>query len=198
MFSSIDKYDLFAIIVLIIWFMVSIIGQFHDKRVEFIRKYDIFGLIPLWTFFAPNPGHTDYHLLYRDKYNNDSSTITPWKEIPLTTKRRKLDFLWNPSKRKTKVMSDAVHYLLNFIEINLELKIPIKIIKSVIMVSTPYLILLSIVASQGKKEKKLIISRQFALAESFGFNSNQKPNLILCSAFHHLKSNKSTRISKNV
>jgi hypothetical protein len=194
MFGRVEEYDIIVAFVLAIWFLLSIVGQFQVKSVELIRKYDLLRLIPMWTFFAPNPGHTDYHLLYRDKSIDDSIIITPWQEIPLTTRRGRLEFLWNPFKRETKVVSDAVHYLCNFIELHLELQTPIKAVRSAIMLSTPYFILLGIVTSRGKKTQHGKY-RQFALAESFGFNSNQKPNLILCSAFHPLKSGKFTRLN---
>jgi hypothetical protein len=165
------------------WLIVSIVGQFHSKRINRIRRYDYFNLIPLWTFFAPNPGQSDYHLLYRDKLRDGS--LTDWAEIPLTHRREVKAFVWNPMKRETKVLADIVNSVATLVDYHREQNTPVKTIGDAVMLSTPYLILMNIVLHRAKNTFQSE-QRQFALAETHGFDSNGKPDLILCSPFHTL------------
>ncbi|MGY0035928.1 hypothetical protein [Pedobacter sp. NJ-S-72] len=49
-------YESIIATVLALWFLLTILCQFRDTKFSaYIRHtIDIFGLIPLWTFFAPN------------------------------------------------------------------------------------------------------------------------------------------------
>lgn len=92
------------------WFLVSILGQVNvvDPRSRFqrMRRYDVFGLIPVWTFFAPRPAWTDYHLLYRDLL--DTGEVTAWSEVVTVPKRRSLHAVWNPDKHTRKAVIDLI------------------------------------------------------------------------------------------
>lgn len=97
------------------WFVASIFGQFNavsvrKARFQWLRRYDILGLVPTWTFFAPNPATTDYHFLYRDRLAD--GTVTPWTEIVRVHDRRWWHIVWNPNKRRRKVFTDIVAMLL--------------------------------------------------------------------------------------
>ena len=68
------------------------------------------GLIPIWTFFAPNPGMTDYYLLYRDRLPDGS--LDNWRKVDLKKSENGLRLaLWNPTKRKHKALTDMVSAL---------------------------------------------------------------------------------------
>src|SRR5690348_12432463 len=54
------------------WFILSILNQFGFAWFDKITRHDHFSLLPLWTFFAPNPGQSDYHLIYRDRKTDGS------------------------------------------------------------------------------------------------------------------------------
>lgn len=97
------------------WFLVSLLAQAAawdsaPKSVKAIANWflesDVFSIIPSWNFFAPNPGTTDYHLLYRDKL--ESGELSVWREIPIDKEPSLLRAVWNPRKRKSKVLSDVV------------------------------------------------------------------------------------------
>ena len=71
-----------------------------------IKSIDLFSLIPTWNFFAPNPGTNDYHLLYRERL--DTGEYGVWMEIPFPKQSGLLKLVWNPRKRRAKVLSDIV------------------------------------------------------------------------------------------
>jgi hypothetical protein len=77
-----------------------------DSRFQRIRRLDIFGLVPVWTFFAPRPAWTDYHLLYRDVLAD--GTATQWRDVSSIGGRRLLDAVWHPNKRLHKAITDLV------------------------------------------------------------------------------------------
>src|ERR1051326_1455357 len=91
-----------VIAVLVIWFILSVLNQLKWKWFELIRQFDYFSLLPFWTFFAPNPGQTDYHLTFRDKLAD--GLMTEWKEIEIGAPRYWYCFIWNPEKRSKKVI----------------------------------------------------------------------------------------------
>jgi hypothetical protein len=184
----VTAFDIVILVLLVTWFLVSIGGQIHSKRISRIRRHDLFNLIPLWTFFAPNPGTSDYHVLYREKARDGS--ISAWSEIPLTHKRSWIAALWNPMKRETKVLADIVNSVAILIEYHREQKTPPSTVGDAVMLSTPYLILMNIVVTRVGRSATTE-QRQFALVESHGFDSRDLPAVILCSPYHALASHAS-------
>jgi hypothetical protein len=72
--------------------------------VAWLKRHDACALIPVWTFFAPNPGTRDVRLLWRERYSD--GTLSAWRETtppdPGPWKG-----LWNPHKRARKAVTDA-------------------------------------------------------------------------------------------
>ena len=172
---QISVTDIVIALLLLVWLVSSILNQFSFAWFDRVRGYDHFSLLPLWTFFAPNPGQSDYHLVYRDKRADDS--LTEWREIEITEPRKPFSFFWNPEKRSKKVISDVVSNIVSSIPNEQETG-------DVIMLSLPYLILLNVVThfdGAGQTTR-----RQFILVETFGFNPTSSPRVILRSDFHQM------------
>jgi hypothetical protein len=115
-----QAHETVLIAALAAWFALSVLGQVAAVRwrapflrpleaLRGLRKYDLFGLIPLWTFFAPRPAWTDFHLLYRDRLAD--GTLTPWTEVMAIEARRWWHFAWNPRKHERKAVIDVVRML---------------------------------------------------------------------------------------
>src|SRR5215470_1017153 len=92
------------------WFLISVLSQLNVPTIKPLKEHDIFSLIPNWSFFAPRPGTSDYHLVFRDM--DSDGNWDRWQEIPLTDRRTLWSAIWNPQKRKTKTLSDVVRGLL--------------------------------------------------------------------------------------
>jgi len=179
MFTINTIYESAVTLIFGIWFLLTILCQFRDTRMSaFIRNtIDIFGLIPLWTFFAPNPGKSDYHLLYRDKI--DEQTNGEWLEVDITEERSFWSWCWNPEKRDKKILSDVIQNLVS----------SIPYYKSangydLLMFSMPYLIVLHAVSHCDCKRPST--QRQFMLAETSGYLQETSPAVILLSVFHQI------------
>jgi len=82
-----------------------VVNQFQRGRwVKWVKQYDAGSFIPVWTFFAPRPGTSDYEIVYRDKLGG--SDVSPWQVIkrpPTSTLRG----IWNPGKRYSKLITDC-------------------------------------------------------------------------------------------
>jgi hypothetical protein len=107
--------NIFFILFLAIWFLASILGQVNavsqkKARFRWLRRYDWFGLVPTWTFFAPNPATSDHHLLFRDRLAD--GTVTPWTELVAIEERKWWHAVWNPRKRQRKLLTDIISMLL--------------------------------------------------------------------------------------
>lgn len=157
------------------WFIATVAFQFRDSKAsDWVRSIDFFSLIPLWTFFAPNPGTNDYHLLYRDEsFDGERSE---WSEIEINENRKLLTCIWNPNKRGKKVLCDVIQNIVPMINVY-------KDNPKTIMLSLPYILILNAVLTQ-KNIFDNTKSKQFLLTASHGYNSNLDPKLILISEFH--------------
>ncbi|HVW65890.1 MAG TPA: hypothetical protein VHB01_12855 [Nitrosospira sp.] len=88
-----------------LWLAITLLAQ-HRRFQPLINSLDGFHVIPRWTFFAPNPGVRDYHLVVRER-RVDGST-TEWKSVPVYAPRPGWAWLWHPEKRSSKIMNDAI------------------------------------------------------------------------------------------
>ncbi|GGY59900.1 hypothetical protein [Streptomyces omiyaensis] len=135
-----------------VWIVLTLVCQGRSRVAAAIRRHDVFGLIPLWTFFAPTPGTQDYVLLRRCR--TADGRLTQWRELggadatgqPLCT-------VWNPARRHAKALLDAAQSLL---ELASRVGRPEEI-----ELSAPYLALLAHVSAQPCSEEAC--ATQFAL-----------------------------------
>jgi hypothetical protein len=162
-------------VVLAAWLVVSILSQFSFKWFERVRHRDVFGLLPLWTYFAPNPGQSDYHLVCRDKLAD--GRLSQWREVEINEPRKWYSLLWNPEKRGKKVLVDAVQVLAELVTTS-------GAQKSALMLSTPYLLALNVVSHLEREPGAT--HRQFAIVETFGFTPSSEMEVLLVSGFHAL------------
>ena len=173
-------YEFIVITFLTIWLLLTVLCQFKETKISsYVRgKVDVFGLIPLWTFFAPRPGKRDYHLLYRDKINDEINS--EWQELEITEERSFWSWFWNPEKRDKKILSDIVQNLVSSIPHYKNDKVD----HDLLMFSMPYIIVLHAVSQCKVTEKDTL--RQFMLAETSGYFKDIPPSVILLSVFHQI------------
>src|ERR1700688_673305 len=149
----------FALAILIsVWFGLSIIYQLPTRFKEWIPDYDRFQLVPIWTLFAPNPGCTDYHLLFRDRY--DDGQFSEWRELHAFGDRGLFTALWNPNKRFRKWVLDVAQYLSW-----MAVRHPDN--PGAILASIPYLLVQNLVTSLPNNNR--VRGRQFIILETHGF-----------------------------
>lgn len=181
-------YTYILISIFIIWFLVSIVWQFKFEFLQRIGKYDIFQLLPNWTFFAPNPGISDYHLLYRTKVCNNSE-VTNWVEIPFIEYRRFTNFVWNPNRRYIKFLIDCINNLLKMVAEYRKDNLTKDDITKNLCLSVPYLLMLNCVYKHVDtlhiKDDEAYV--QFAIVESFGILPSNEPEPLIVSTFHQIK-----------
>jgi hypothetical protein len=128
-------------------------AQFRIPRLErWARSRDVFCLLPIWTFFAPNPGTTDTRLLWREALS--SRHFGPWHELS-PPRPNAWRAIWNPSRRIQKAIADAGGLLAQGVGES-ETKI----------LTIPYLMLLKYVAAQTGSPHA--IARQFVVVQTSG------------------------------
>ena len=137
------------------------------------KKYDYVALIPVWTFFAPNPGTRDYNVLYRHKLETDS--YTHWRQLvendpPITRA------IWNPDKRTKKAISDFCVFFRQ--SLSSSLKKQQKDVKR-LLVSVPYLGLASAVSSLTAAPMSEGV--QFMIVWSYGYYPERAPDILFVS-----------------
>jgi hypothetical protein len=162
------------IVLLILWFSFAALAQLKLTAFEPLRPHDIFSLIPNWSFFAPRPGTSDYHLLFRDC--DSSGNFGKWQEVALSDPRTLIGAIWNPQKRNKKALSDTVRAISILLTKTGSLK--------GIHFSIPYLATLNYISSIPRSGSAT--QTQFMILKSDGFLSSQDPELVFVSHVHLL------------
>jgi hypothetical protein len=162
-----------CIVILVGWFLISVLSQLNVKAVAPLKARDIFSLIPNWSFFAPRPGTSDYHLLFRD--SDHAEAWSRWREIPLANRRTLWGAIWNPEKRKTKALSDVVRGLVRLAQD--------KALKD-FSLTLPYLAILNYVSSIRRSTP--CVQTQFMILKSEGFFADQDPQFLFMSNAHNV------------
>jgi len=91
------------------WLVLTITNQFEGTFAYRVRKLDIFGLIPVWKFFAPRPGVHDHYILIQDC--DAEGHLLEWKQLVGPSARRFESFIWNPGKWENKALADLMQLL---------------------------------------------------------------------------------------
>jgi hypothetical protein len=125
-------------------------GRFEQA----LRTRDVFCLLPLWTFFAPNPGTTDTRLLWRESLGPGQTSH--WHELS-PPGRRAWSAVWNPKRRIQKAITDAGALLS---------EARARDDADVVMLSVAYLMLLGYVTVQVGSPRAF--ARQFILVQTSG------------------------------
>jgi hypothetical protein len=164
-----------VVIIYVVWGAATIANQFHSWGATWLRAVDIFGLIPIWTFFAPNPGMSDYYLLYRDRLPDGS--FDNWRKIELKESENGFRLaLWNPTKRKHKALSDIVSSLVSLAKDGRT---------EALIVTVPYILILNFITS--RPHSLGTNGTQFMVLEHGGFSGEREHSRVLVmSGIHRL------------
>jgi len=164
-----------VITVYVVWLAATIVNQFHSWCPKWLKAVNVFALIPIWTFFAPNPGMTDYYLLYRDRLPDGS--LDNWKKIELKASDNGFRVaLWNPTKRKHKALTDLVSTLTQVVK---------RQGSEGLVVSVPYILILNFITS--RPHSLGTDGTQFMVLEHGGFsNEPERSRVLVMSGIHRL------------
>ena len=167
------------------WLLISALCQIQSIS-EWFSPYDPIGLIPRWTFFAPNPGTHDHHIVYRpcdreidvstqQDWLDQKDSISDWKQIIAASETgHVLLFFWNPNRRISKTISDAVGNINR-----IAAKFPEMEKYSYVLVE--YLIILNFIQTNVTSPGKKV---QWAIVRTQGFSRQTAPTIVFISRFH--------------
>lgn len=158
--------------VFLTWFVLTIAFQKNNRLSQVITRYDRFTLIPRWSFFAPDPGASNYHLIYRSF--DDKTRMGPWSELDLSPRGR-FFAVWNPRRRYRESMIELFQLLALFRRDNSAERLQF---------TTPYIILLGIARKQLRSALPTRSFYQFALVETRGPSGATEPLVRFYSLTH--------------
>lgn len=167
------------------WILLSAVWQFEGLRHKVLGRDLIwkFRLLPIYTFFAPNPGIYDYRIVYRYKF--DDGSLGNWRELHHLTMRQWSHFFWNPRKRIQKLIADSImsvkesiNSTTNISELDHSLK------SAIVRLSQGYVALFNIAKSFRKEIGATHF--QFMIAETTQVTGSREVNPIFKSPFHVL------------
>ena len=161
-------------VVVLSWLLLTVLAHLPRLSNQ-VRGHDSLRLIPSWNFFAPTPCSHDYHIVYRDRDANGETTA--WASLDLCRSRSIVAGFWNPGKRVTKTIFDAVSSLLATLR-------TVTDNNHSECFSIPYLVILNAVI-WCVPTRSGNIERQFAIVQSPG-TTLAELDLIYVSSFHPL------------
>jgi hypothetical protein len=158
------------------WLGLTIANQFETEISYKIRKLDVFGLIPVWRFFAPHPGIHDHYILVQDCAGDGK--FSDWRQLVGPSSRKWESFIWNPGKWENKALADLVQLVAQALRTD-------SIDRNTLMLTSPYLVLLHFVLADPFDVN--IVARRFALVRKQGRNGEVE--LSIASDFHSVSAN---------
>ncbi len=161
-------------VVLALWFVASVVHQVSPEWWRRRVRSNAFGLLPRWTFFAPNPAREDTHLVFRDRQGDHWS---PWQALTPAPAVRRWRWVWNPQRYARKATVDLANGLRRQRLRHAESP-------RALLLSHSYVGLLRWVASQPATAG--VTHRQFALVTSEGHGTDQRLELLFLSEEHRL------------
>ncbi|MEU8824759.1 hypothetical protein [Streptomyces sp. NPDC048636] len=172
--TPLPRYGLYGL--LLSWFGLTVAQQFK-KRPRFLNTLDPANVsLPISTFFAPNPGSTDTHLLMRNRLADGS--VSEWTEQPMTQTRAARQMVWHPGRRSEKAMLDIVTNLTAVLREERRVEY--------VQMTVPYLSLLNFVTHHCAHVPDAA-QVQFLLVSSAGCDEDEEPTTLLASAFHDIE-----------
>jgi hypothetical protein len=159
--------------VFVVWWAMSACNQIHTGALTVrLRRHVPLGLIPIWTFFAPNPARADSRLVWREERHGQWSG---WQELHYGFAPAASRWLVNPELIENKAISDLVSSLLR--------ARPDADDRSMLL-SSSYVTLLSFVVRQPRSPE--CSSVQFAIVRTSRVALARQVNVAFVSEIHDL------------
>ncbi len=149
-------WDVTASAVLGVAFVASVVHQFRRGWWLRIARFDVLYLLPRWSFFAPNPGHHDLHVVYRDW---QLGAAGGWRELRATPTNPVTRWFWNPDRFARKAVFDMTSALLGALAAEPETQ------SRTVLLTSSYIHLLGWVLAQEECVTD-VSARQFAIVRS--------------------------------
>lgn len=169
----IEPWTIIVTAVLGLFFLASVLHQLHLNGWWIVSRYDVFHLLPRYSFFAPNPGRHDTHVVYRDRIAGQN---TPWRQLQPGYIDRRWRWIWNPNRYQRKAVSDLANAVLQVARRN-----PNE--SRIVLLSSSYVSLLVWVMAQPPLGDQPT-HRQFALVGSHGFGEARQLDIRFVSEVH--------------
>ncbi|MEU9785551.1 hypothetical protein AB0H92_32100 [Streptomyces phaeochromogenes] len=157
------------------WFTASVLNQFSFGWWKRLVRYDRLGLVPRWTFFAPDPARDDIHVVYRDR---GETAQGPWHSLTTAPPNPWVRWIWNPGRFERKAAIDLVNGLRNT-------RHQLKEHPQALILSTSYIGLAGWAVRQAREEAAMY--REFAVLTSTGYLPGQNLSVEFTSEVHRFE-----------
>jgi hypothetical protein len=170
-----DWWTAAVAVILVAWLVATVPHQFRFLWWDKVARLDVLNLLPTWTFFAPNPGRHDLHLVYRDW---EDGRPLPWRQLEARPVDWRWRWIWNPDRFPRKAVSDLAASLDRQLAVCAGNP-------AAVTICLPYLSVLQIVMAQPGAARPGAL-RQFALVASRGFGSRRHLEVRYVSRAHRV------------
>jgi hypothetical protein len=159
---------------LVLWWIVSAGNQVRSGAWMWrIRRHVPLGLIPLWTFFAPNPARADPRVVWREEFDGAWEGV---RELHFGFGAMGIRWLFNPQLILNKSISDLVRSLLTLDSDDEGRSL---------LLSPAYITLLRMVMQQPRRPGCSGI--QFAVVRTSGGGATRQTETVFLSEVHSME-----------
>jgi len=159
--------------VFVAWWAVSALNQVHSGALTVrLRRHIPLNLIPLWTFFAPNPARADSRLVWREERGGEWGA---WRELHVGFAPARSRWLLNPELIQNKAVADLVSSLL---------RVRPAMRDRTALLSSAYVSLLNVVVAQPRRTG--CSSIQFAVVRTARASAARRVEVAFVSEVHDL------------
>jgi hypothetical protein len=158
-------------IVFAAWWVISAFNQFYSGAwTRRLRGHIPLNLIPLWTFFAPNPARADTRIVWRLE---DADGWRGWREMYFGFSPQWRRWIINPEL----ILNKAINDLVSSLAANRD-----DPSGRGVLFSSGYLTLLSLVAAEAVSERHKAV--QFAVVRTAAGAVERNLNIVFVSEAH--------------
>ena len=160
-----------ALIVTLAFLLVStLLQQSANPRYSRFRTADSFGLLPMWSFFAPTPARHDLYILWR--FFDVHGRPGEWRQLCDPAAQRWYQILFYPGRRHSKIIFDLVQDLQRSLATGHE-----KTVTS----DGAYVAIKNFARRQAQRERQDETRFQLCAIKDAGFDEEEQPEVMFLS-----------------
>ena len=172
---SIKKSDapvlrgLFAILL-----VATLLQQSANPQYSRFRAADFLGLLPMWSFFAPNPARHDMYILWR--LIDAGGLPAEWRELTNGSSGKWYQMLFYPGRRHSKIIFDLVQDLQRSLATGHE---------GTVTSDRAYIAIKNFARRQAQRSRQDHVGFQLCAIKDAGFDQAEQPEVMFLSK-HYL------------
>lgn len=154
----------------------TLLQQSANPRYSRFRTADPFGLLPMWSFFAPNPARHDMYILWR--FFDTNGTPSEWRQLCDPADQKWYQVLFYPGRRHSKIIFDLVQDLQRSLATGHE---------GTVTSDGAYIAIKNFTRRRAQRERRNETRFQLCAIKDAGFDEEEDPEVMFLSKQYQIE-----------